>query len=238
MPPEGEIKNQDGGKIEKASPFNPSPPPKNREEMRNIFSKIPFFVMHEVGITPIHSDLGSIGVDDHHNESHNAASHSDQGATGSELETLTDGSETTLHSHAVLLFGDGSDGNVTISSNTTLTSNKFYNNLTIDTNSTLTPAGYFIFVKGTLTIESGSKIDWSGKNGTAGGNGVGRTSAGSGGTAGAALADGFLKGSLVGKVGGAGGNGDAGGASGTNGNNGNAGANRSFSQMHIQDPIF
>lgn len=35
-----------------------------------------------------------------HAEAHAAASHSDQGATGAELETLTDGSETTLHSHA------------------------------------------------------------------------------------------------------------------------------------------
>ena len=36
----------------------------------------------------------------HHAQAHTAASHSDQGATGAELEELTDGSETTLHSHA------------------------------------------------------------------------------------------------------------------------------------------
>lgn len=36
----------------------------------------------------------------HHDESHTVASHSDTTATGAELETLTDGSETTLHSHA------------------------------------------------------------------------------------------------------------------------------------------
>jgi hypothetical protein len=35
-----------------------------------------------------------------HNESHTVASHSDTTATGAELEELTDGSETTLHSHA------------------------------------------------------------------------------------------------------------------------------------------
>ena len=40
-----------------------------------------------------------------HAESHAAASHSDQGATGAELEELTDGSTTTLHSHA----GGGGD---------------------------------------------------------------------------------------------------------------------------------
>ena len=36
----------------------------------------------------------------HHNESHTIVSHSDTTATGAELETLTDGSETALHSHA------------------------------------------------------------------------------------------------------------------------------------------
>jgi hypothetical protein len=37
----------------------------------------------------------------HHTESHTAASHSDQGATGAELETLTDGSNAdALHVHA------------------------------------------------------------------------------------------------------------------------------------------
>ena len=35
-----------------------------------------------------------------HAESHTVASHSDTTATGAELEELTDGSETTLHSHA------------------------------------------------------------------------------------------------------------------------------------------
>jgi hypothetical protein len=38
--------------------------------------------------------------DAHHNESHTVASHSDTDATGAELNELTDGSETTLHSHA------------------------------------------------------------------------------------------------------------------------------------------
>ncbi len=36
----------------------------------------------------------------HHNEAHTIVSHSDTTATGAELETLTDGSETALHSHA------------------------------------------------------------------------------------------------------------------------------------------
>ncbi len=63
------------------------------------------------------------------------------------------------------LFGDGIDGDVTISSNTTLTADMFYNNLTIDTSSILSPDGFRIFVKETLTIESGSSIDASGGDG-------------------------------------------------------------------------
>ena len=47
------------------------------------------------------TDLTGVSADDHHNESHTAASHSDQGATGAELETLTDGSNAdSLHAHA------------------------------------------------------------------------------------------------------------------------------------------
>ena len=47
-----------------------------------------------------HSELTGVGTDDHHTQAHTIASHSDTTATGTELETLTDGSETTLHSHA------------------------------------------------------------------------------------------------------------------------------------------
>lgn len=47
-----------------------------------------------------HADLGSVTADQHHNESHNVASHSDTSATGSELNTLTDGSDaSSLHDH-------------------------------------------------------------------------------------------------------------------------------------------
>ena len=49
-------------------------------------------------------------------------------------------------------FGDGSDGNVTISSDTSLTTDMYYNNLTINTTFTLNPNGFRIFVKGTLTM--------------------------------------------------------------------------------------
>jgi len=48
-------------------------------------------------------------------------------------------------------FGDGSDGNVTISTNTTLTRTMYYNTLTVNNGVTLITAGYAVFVKGTLT---------------------------------------------------------------------------------------
>lgn len=50
-----------------------------------------------------------------------------------------------------ILFGNGTDGNVTISSNTTLTRDMYYNNLTINNGRTLKTNGFKIFVKGTLT---------------------------------------------------------------------------------------
>jgi hypothetical protein len=88
------------------------------------------------------------------------------------------------------IFGDGSDSDVTISVDTNLTVDKFYNNLTINSGKTLNPSGFRIFVKGTLT-----------NNGTIARNGI----AGSGTTGGDVLASGSLYGALVGANGGAGG---------------------------------
>lgn len=56
------------------------------------------------------------------------------------------------------VYGTGSDGTVIISANTTLTSDKFYNNLTINSNVVLNTAGYRVFVKNLLTLNSNSKI--------------------------------------------------------------------------------
>jgi len=54
-------------------------------------------------------------------------------------------------------FGDGSDGNATISSTTTLTEAKHYADLTV--NSTLKPMAIRVFVKGKLTVNgSGGAI--------------------------------------------------------------------------------
>lgn len=47
-----------------------------------------------------HDDLTNVTSDQHHAEAHTIASHSDTTATGAELEELTDGSVTSLHSHS------------------------------------------------------------------------------------------------------------------------------------------
>ena len=99
------------------------------------------------------------------------------------------------------IFGDGSDGDVTISGDTTLSSDMFYNNLTINTTKTLTTAGYRIFVKGTLTTVGTGAIVRNGNNGGNGTNGSDYSSSGTGGAAGAALAAGSLVGSLAGLAG-------------------------------------
>ncbi len=140
-------------------------------------------------------------------------------------------------------FGDATssnaDGDVTISINTTLASNKFYHNLTINTGIILHTAGYLIFCSGTLTINGTGQIDNSGNVGTIGQ--AGQTSVGStggvggvaltatetgGSTAGAAggpgniggASSGSNAGNTVGGTGGLGGNGTSGsGAAGTSG---------------------
>lgn len=56
------------------------------------------------------------------------------------------------------VYGTGSDGSVTISANTTLTSDKFYYNLNVDSNVVLNTAGYRVFVKNLLTLSSNSTI--------------------------------------------------------------------------------
>lgn len=130
-------------------------------------------------------------------------------------------------------FGDGSDGDVTISSNTSLSSDMFYNNLTVNAGFTLNPNGYRIFVKGTLTVNSTGIVARDGQNGGNGGagtnavSGVGSTAnnGGTAGTAGAVLSSGSLPGSAVGLAGlvGRNGNSQKGGAYTFNGLAGNAG---------------
>lgn len=72
-------------------------------------------------------------------------------------------------------YGDGSDGNATITGGTTtLTSDKFYADLTIDSSGILDTACYRVHVSGTLTINSGGVIKCDGgPGGTGAGAGVG-----------------------------------------------------------------
>jgi hypothetical protein len=85
--------------------------------------------------------------------------------------------------HDGALFGDGSDGDVTISSGTTtLARNMYYNNLTLNGTGILNTKQHAVFVRGTLDIKSaqtGAIIN----NGSSGGNSAGAVA----GAAGAAI---------------------------------------------------
>lgn len=115
------------------------------------------------------------------------------------------------------IYGDGSDGDATISGNTSLTSDVFYNNLTINNGITLTTDGWRIFVKGTLT--NNGTISANGTNGGAGGaggnGGGGVNTSGAAGAAGAAAN--YPEGSTA-----YGTDGPAGGSGGLGGNNSSA----------------
>ena len=95
-------------------------------------------------------------------------------------------------------FGDGSDGDVVISGDTTLTTDMYYNNLTVNNTKTLNSGSYRIFVKGIL-INNGTISN----KGNAGGNGsnASGSTGGNGGTAGTAVSAGFFVGGSAGKTG-------------------------------------
>lgn len=76
------------------------------------------------------------------------------------------------------VYGTGSDGSVTISVNTTLSSDKYYYNLEISANTNLITAGYRVFVKNLLTLRNGSLIGFttgSNANGSISGGGTTNT---------------------------------------------------------------
>lgn len=143
-------------------------------------------------------------------------------------------------------FGNGSDGNVTISSPTTLTRDMYYDTLTV--NSTLTTDGYRIFCKtgilGNGTIKWG--IASNGGNATTytpgtaaaqGGTGLLKNTAGKIGAAGSSSA--YITGTngldgTSGKIGSAGGAGGNGGSSGLVATGGIAGANIQQSLPNIE----
>jgi len=77
---------------------------------------------------------------------------------------------------SALVFGDGSDGGVTVSINTTLTRDMYYDSLTVNNGITLSSEGFRIFVRGTLTctgtIENGGDAGAGGIGGSPGGLGT------------------------------------------------------------------
>lgn len=114
----------------------------------------------------------------------------------------------------IYYFGDGSDGNVTISTTVTLVRDMFYNNLTLTTGCVLKPASFRIFVSGILDISNAPTGAIQMTGGTGGNGGV----TGAGGLAGTAVATGSgIFTSTAASVGSAGGTGAgvAGASSGT-----------------------
>lgn len=116
----------------------------------------------------------------------------------------------------VNVFGDGSDGDVTIGSDTTLSRDMFYNNLTMPSTYTINTAGYKIFVKGTLTRSGTGKIFNNGGNGGNGGNAA-LYAGGSAGAAGTAAPGVTVPSGLAGVAGSSGVSGTSNGVAGTAG---------------------
>ena len=84
------------------------------------------------------------------------------------------------------LFGNGADGPVTLTSNTVLERDMYYDTLTVSTGVTLSPNGFRVFVHDTLTLGDNAVIDRSGGTatpsadavlapGTLGGGGTGQS---------------------------------------------------------------
>lgn len=105
----------------------------------------------------------------------------------------------------LLLRGTGSDGAVTLGAGTTtLTRDMYYTTLIVPNGATLKTNGYRVYATASVTIDAGGIVDFSGNNGTAGGNAT-AAAVGAGGSGGAALNSGTVFGSYAGGTGGAGG---------------------------------
>ena len=134
--------------------------------------------------------------------------------------TGTAASDTVDFSSVIIDFGDGSDGDVTISVNTTLSRDMYYDNLTVNAGVTLTSGGFRIFAKSSATINgiiesngsngSGSSGGGAGNTATAPAGGAGGSGSSSAGSDGSLLSGGF-------DMGGNGGNGGDSSASGGDG---------------------
>lgn len=125
------------------------------------------------------------------------------------------------------LVGDGSDGNVTISSPTTLTRDMFYDNLIVNAN--VDCGGYKVFAKTSVTVNNAGFLRRYGNSGLPGNNGNSGSGAtggihGTQGSSGGGLSSGSLYGALGIAVGEPAGTDGAGGTT-SNGNQATGGAN-------------
>ena len=148
------------------------------------------------------------------------------------------------------VFGDGSDGDFTVASNTTLTSDKQYNNLTVNGGVTLYTNGHIIRVAGTL-INNGTITDTlgggtggTGSNGGTGGGYISNPTSGSSGINGTGAT--LSGGGIGGRSGGGGGGGGSawettggrwrpGGIGGKGGNGGDGGGVVTIYAQSIQN---
>lgn len=132
------------------------------------------------------------------------------------------------------LFGDGADGDVTISSNTTLTEPKYYKNLTINATFNLDAnEPMLIFVKEKLTVKGNLEMDGRGGTGGAGAPGT----PGAGGASAPGTNPGAPAGPSTGTGGGGGGTGTIGSAGGAGGGGaGGAGGKGGDSPVPSSDP--
>jgi hypothetical protein len=95
---------------------------------------------------------------------------------------------------ALGVYGDGSDGDVTINASTTSLGRSFYyDNLTLTSAGILDANGHVVHVRGTLTVDATSVIHWDGGAGAAGAGSVGGA-AGTSGLSGAPLGAGYAGG--------------------------------------------
>jgi len=134
-----------------------------------------------------------------------------------------------IYPNSYSFFGTGSDGDVTISASTTLTSDKFYNNLVISDGVVVNTNNYRIFVRNNLTFLGTAKLASNGGNASNGATNTGATG-GAGGAGGAGVPKGYFATSTAGVAGGAGGNG--GGTFGDVGIAGNQGTSSTVSILN------
>lgn len=94
------------------------------------------------------------------------------GSAGSPLSAVNV-STSTVQLIEAALFGDGSDGDVTIAAGTTtLTRDMFYDDLSISSGAVLRPDGFRVFVRGTLTLDGLIHSNGGNGSGTAAGGGA------------------------------------------------------------------